>query len=532
MRSSPDPRRLALAALAAGATALGVVAEREGFAWPDTQGWVPDLLAGWTLAALGLAAAALGRSRNAAALLFASGVAWFVGDFHASGPQWLSWLAAHLSWLFLAPLVQLALVYPSGRPRTLAALAPVGGIWIAAATPWVNWNDDTTLAGAMGALALVGIAGSLRAERRRLPDSFAGVGALLLLVVWALAVPPLRTSLQPIAFDAGIALVGAWLFAGLRRSADLAERAIELDESTGTLRGALAELLRDPLLQVGFATDGGGFVDDLGRPVPATVPGRSSTQVAEASGVVGIVVHDPRVLTASGDRDAVSVSVALAARRALLREDLRRRAGEVSRSTVKLIRAGDDERLLLSTRLESSTGRGLHEVARLLDEGRVAAHGDAELDALLERACGKLERARRELAALAGGLGVPALVAGLRPALAELVDGLPLDVELRVADLDCTSESAATIWFVCSEGVANVLKHASASRLLVEVDVGRSGIRVLVEDDGRGGADADGSGLGGLGDRLAALGGSLRVESRPGGGTRLVASLPHPAGVP
>jgi signal transduction histidine kinase len=115
----------------------------------------------------------------------------------------------------------------------------------------------------------------------------------------------------------------------------------------------------------------------------------------------------------------------------------------------------------------------------------------------------------------------------LPSALRGLLEGLPLDVDMRAAELDCASELTATIWFVCSEGVTNVLKHASASRLLVEVAEDPSGIRVVVEDDGRGGADANGSGLGGLRDRVAALGGRFRVERPPAGGTRLTATLPR-----
>src|SRR5262249_37300763 len=161
-------------------------------------------LAGWTLAGLGIAA--LGRSRSAGVLLLASGVAWFVGDFHASGPHWWAWLALHLSWVFLAPLVQLALAYPSGRPRTLVALAACAAIWLAVATSWVDWNDDTTLAAATAALAVVGVVELLRAPPPARSDSFTGLGALLLLLAWALVVPRLATSVQPIAFDGGVAL--------------------------------------------------------------------------------------------------------------------------------------------------------------------------------------------------------------------------------------------------------------------------------------------------------------------------------------
>src|SRR5262249_54602443 len=218
------------------------------------------------------------RSRGAAWLLLSAGVAWFVGDFHATGPGWLGSFATTLAWVFLAPLVQLGLAFPSGWPRTRPAAVAVVAAWAAVVAPWLDWNDDTTLATAMGALALVGITESLRRSGRVGRDAIGGDGALLLLVAWAVVVPLLAANVQPIAFDAGVAVVGVWLFAWLRPSVDLAERAIELDESAGTLRAALAELLGDPELQVGFATDGAGFVDDRGRSVPTEVHGRTTTE--------------------------------------------------------------------------------------------------------------------------------------------------------------------------------------------------------------------------------------------------------------
>jgi signal transduction histidine kinase len=530
MRSSPDTRRLAVAALAACAAALGLLAAWQGYAWPDTRIWVPDLLAGWTLCGLGVAAVALRRPRGAGVLLFASGVGWFFGDFHAIDPHWLGSLASHLSWLFLAPLVQLALAYPSGRPRTRVALATTTAMWFAAATPWLDWNDDTTLAAAMAAVALIGLVESLRTPHRSVAVASGGLGALLLLFLWALVVPQLANGLQPIAFDGGVALVGAWLFAWLRTRPDLFERAIELDESAGTLRDALAELLRDPALQVGLTTEEGQLVDELGRPIDARVPGRRTTEFPDAGGAV--VVHDPAVLTAREDREAVAVAVALAAARARLRQEVRRQADEVARSTARLIRSEDDERLRLAARLEAGTGRGLRDVARLVADARAGAAGVLELEASVERAGEQLNRVTQELGALRAGLGVPALVAGLRSALGELLTGLPVDAELHVADVDCPNELATTIWFVCAEAVANVLKHAEASRVLLDLAESADEIRVVVEDDGRGGADAEGTGLRGLRDRVAALGGTLEVDSGTGGGTRLVAALPRLGAAP
>ncbi len=333
-------------------------------------------------------------------------------------------------------------------------------------------------------------------------------------------------NVEAIALEAGAVIAGVWLFAGLRSPAALTERAIELDESTSSLRDALAELLGDPALRIGYAlVQGQAFVDDEGRTVPASVPGLVATQVDDATGVVAVVIHDPAVLTREEDRGAVSVAIRLAAERARLRDDVRRRADEIAASTLRLVRAGDDARVRLAARLESGPGARLAEAGRLVSAARATAARKGELDTALERSSQQVALAEAELEAFAAGLDVPALAAGLPRAVAELVDGLPLAIETHVDDLECAPEIAATIWFICSEGVANVLKHAGASRLVVEVTQSADEIRVSVEDDGHGGADPTGSGLAGLRDRVSVVGGRLHVASTDSEGTQLVAEL-------
>jgi signal transduction histidine kinase len=88
-----------------------------------------------------------------------------------------------------------------------------------------------------------------------------------------------------------------------------------------------------------------------------------------------------------------------------------------------------------------------------------------------------------------------------------------------------TVEAAA--YFVVSEALANVAKYAQARSATVAIARRDGSLSVTVSDDGIGGADPEhGSGLLGLGDRVAAVGGSFRVESPPGVGTRVVAEIP------
>jgi signal transduction histidine kinase len=132
---------------------------------------------------------------------------------------------------------------------------------------------------------------------------------------------------------------------------------------------------------------------------------------------------------------------------------------------------------------------------------------------------------RPELDSLVQGLGgVDAR--GLIPGLERLAAGLPLEVNLELEDVAVAAEVSAALWFVCSESLANTVKHADARSVRVRLAERDGTVRLVVEDDGCGGANPEGSGLLGLADRVSALGGRLLVSSPPGEGTRVVAELP------
>jgi signal transduction histidine kinase len=84
----------------------------------------------------------------------------------------------------------------------------------------------------------------------------------------------------------------------------------------------------------------------------------------------------------------------------------------------------------------------------------------------------------------------------------------------------------ATAYFVVAEALTNAARHARATRAVVWSRIEDGALYVSVSDDGGGGADAGGGSLLGLADRLAALGGELRIESPPGGGTVVAAEIP------
>jgi signal transduction histidine kinase len=117
---------------------------------------------------------------------------------------------------------------------------------------------------------------------------------------------------------------------------------------------------------------------------------------------------------------------------------------------------------------------------------------------------------------------------GLAVALESLVAEAAVPVVLRVAvDGRLPEHVEVAAYYVISESLANIGKHASARNATVDLDVVAGSLVVAVTDDGSGGADSQrGSGLRGLTDRVEALGGHLRIQSPVGGGTRLEARIP------
>jgi signal transduction histidine kinase len=112
-------------------------------------------------------------------------------------------------------------------------------------------------------------------------------------------------------------------------------------------------------------------------------------------------------------------------------------------------------------------------------------------------------------------------------ALEGLSSRLPITVEIDAPEERLPPGVEATVYYIVSEALTNVAKHAQAFRVDVTVNLRGDVLRVSVADDGAGGAEADiGSGLAGLADRLAALGGTLEIESAPGLGTTLSATIP------
>jgi signal transduction histidine kinase len=196
----------------------------------------------------------------------------------------------------------------------------------------------------------------------------------------------------------------------------------------------------------------------------------------------------------------------------------------------RIVEAGDTERRRLERNLHDGAQQRLVSLALALGlaESKVEQEPTAAV-ALLQSAREELTEALGELRELARGIHPAVLTErGLPYALQALAERAPVEVELDL-QLDRRPPAAleAAAYYVVAEALANVAKYAKATTARVRVKMDDQRLVVEVADDGVGGADpSGGSELRGLDDRVQAFGGSLRVRSRPGEGTRVLAELP------
>jgi len=215
-------------------------------------------------------------------------------------------------------------------------------------------------------------------------------------------------------------------------------------------------------------------------------------------------------------------------------EELALRVETLARTREQLVAAADSERRRVERDLHDGVQQRLVSLAMNLGMAR-AAYGDddgvpQEIRDVIVAAHDEATTALAELRDFVRGLH-PAVLndRGLDAALSGVVARMPLPVRLRVDVAErCSPSIEAIAYFTVSEALANVVKHARATR--AEVTVTRAGGRlsIVVSDDGHGGASADGPGTGlrGLAQRAEAVDGNLTVVSPAGGPTTVTVDLP------
>jgi signal transduction histidine kinase len=200
-------------------------------------------------------------------------------------------------------------------------------------------------------------------------------------------------------------------------------------------------------------------------------------------------------------------------------------------SRARIVAAADESRRRIERDLhDGAQQRLVHAVIVQKLALRALANAEANASDLVAEALRYTEQANAELRELAHGILPAALIrGGLRAGVEALVSRVSVPVSVDVPGERLPAGVEATAYFVVSEALTNVVKHAQAAGARVTARVERGELRVEVRDDGVGGArGGHGTGLGGLEDRVSAMDGRLVLESPPSGGTRVCALLPVP----
>jgi signal transduction histidine kinase len=305
---------------------------------------------------------------------------------------------------------------------------------------------------------------------------------------------------------------------------------------SGPVRELLAESLGDRSVAIAYwLPDREAFVDEAGHPVALPEPesGRAWTAVEQDGRPVAAIVHDAALDTSPELVEAAAAAASLAIDNERLKADLRARVEDLRVSRLRIVEAADEARRRIERDLHDGAQQQLLALALELRVLR-SSISDPEAGPLVDGLAVRLEAALRELRELARGIH-PAILtrSGLDPAVTALAARSPVPVDVQSAiDGRMAPAVEAAAYFVVAEALTNVARYAEAAQARVELrGDGNGGLVVVVADDGVGGADPNaGSGLRGLQDRLAVIDGVLAIDSPPGGGTRLQATIPSPQG--
>ena len=453
---------------------------------------------------LGVAAAAWSRSE--VLLGAAASVTWFIGGLQplAFAAYWhrgvLAQLIVHVAW--------------RGRPPTAARV--VVAISYALAVTYPAWTADAItvwVASAWAAAALTVVVAP-HGRRRNLALSAAALttAGTALAALIRLAGAPDAGSTSESFYELCLTVAGVLMIIAVRAPAldTLVDAVVRLGERGSEVRDQLAHLLGDPGLEIGYW--------DAARGIYRREDGGELTEGSDA-----------RRIDLDGDRAALlvhrgtAIDDALLDRAVLAAVGIRREHERLIGEARGRVAAVTDARRRIAVADASERERFGRELQHTVLEP-LAALGAAMRD---DRARELLTMATDDLRVLAAGLAPEALAGGLPSALRIVAGAAPVPVEVRVDD-DLPEPDAATaacLYFVCAEGVANAVRYGSSGSVSVTL---RGEDRYSLSIGNPAAADASqaaGSGLEGLRDRVEALGGSLRA-GRDGEDFVLLAVLP------
>jgi hypothetical protein len=467
------------------------------------------------------AAAASAAAPRIADLALAVAAAWVLGTL-AGLDGVPSYLAGAAALLHRAPLALLMLSYPGQRPRSLA----VRGLALAAlAAPFAPGGEAPAVTAAV--TALIALATALRAANvpaaLRAPQSASAAAGAAIAITAGLAVAELGSTTQLlVAYEVVLLTTAATLLGALAAGRWSAAAATGLVVELGAapagapVTARLAEVLGDPGLELRMRARGGPWTDETGRPTPepAASGGRRALTRRLLDGDTEVaLLHDPAAIP---DRAAAESAVAVAATavdNARRDREVRTRIDELRRLRRGLLEAADEERHQLELELRSGPLRNADE----LDQRLRDIPGEQPAALRSEPAL-----AHQELVDIAHGLHPGTLLEhGLTGALSDAAARSPVDVTIdaRLDDAALPAPVELTAYYVATEALANIAKHARAHRARLELSARAGELLLRIIDDGVGGADPAGGGLSGLRDRVLAVDGELRVHSPHGAGT-------------
>jgi len=564
---------LAVAGLALGAAALALVttSDRDD----DSAAWIVlALTLGWSFAGAGIFAWWRRPENRTGPMMTLVGFLWFLGALTSADAAWAYTLGLLVGGLWVGALVHMLVAFPTGRVQPGLERGVVILAWAASVSlPFLAtlvtarpndcrdcpdnlllaWDSSTAsdVVEVMGLVVSVGLLVGLgvvlirrwrgygKVQRRALaPVVWTGAAVAIVGVASALPIAIGADELSQVVDAVLIVLITVLPFAfliGLLRSSLSRVGAVSaLFERLGgvSARDALAEALGDDSLALAYwLPDPGRYVDADGQAValPGPVGDRAVTEIERHGAPVAAIVHDPALLE---DRELVrtaGAAAALALENERLAAELRARYDDLRAASARLVTAGDAARRRIERDLHDGAQQRLVALSFTLSLARRQAEPGSRIASLLETAVTELMAGLAELRELARGIHPAVLTErGLDHALAGLAARAPLPVTISARlheRLPAPVEAAA--YFVVMEALTNVAKYASANTAEVTIQQINGHVVIDVADDGVGGADpAGGTGLVGLADRVAALGGRLDVASPRGGGTVVRAELP------
>jgi len=345
-------------------------------------------------------------------------------------------------------------------------------------------------------------------------------------LVVALAFRPLRSRVQ----DLVDRKFSRARYEGVRRVRAFEDEVREGLRAPEEIGSVLAQALGDARAEVLFWLPETEAYADASGEIASELPadGRARTEITREGSRTAVVLHDPVLLERRDLLRGVLAAAGLSVVMARLRVELRLQLAEVEASRTRIVEAGYEER----RRLE----RDLHDGAqqRLVSLGvqirrlqRTLPREASILSPAFDQIVGEVGATIGDLRQIAAGVRPARLDEGLSAALADLARSAPVPVDVEGPGERVPASVEAAAYFVACEALTNAIKYASASKVSVRAVRENGTLHVSVSDDGVGGAVLRrGSGLAGLRDRVAALGGTLEVFSPRGQGTRIEVAIP------